>query len=84
MTSKPNYSYAVGRRKAATATVKLFAGGKGEFVVSLPGGKDISLSDYFGGNLYLLDTALTPFHSIDKSLLKKYDARIAVKGGGIA
>lgn len=44
----------------------------------------MSLADYFGGNVYLLDTALAGFYAIDKDLFKKYDADISVSGGGIA
>lgn len=47
------YNYAVGRRKETTATVKLYAKGAGNFVLKTATGKEYTLADYFGGNLYL-------------------------------
>ena len=77
------YSYAIGRRKASTARVKLFHGGKGTHTIS-HNGTERSLQDFFGGNGYLFDTATAAFFSIEPTYLKKFDSHITVHGGGIA
>ena len=67
------YTNAVGRRKETTATVKLYAKGAGNILVKTATGKEYTLADYFGGNVYLY-----------KNVLKKFDAEIKIVGGGIA
>lgn len=79
-----DYYYAIGRRKETTAIVKLFAKGSGNFVVKTPSGKDRSLQEYFGGNLYLFDNALAPLSTIGIEKVKQFDAEITLTGGGIA
>jgi len=36
------------------------------------------LADYFGGNLYLLDAALSPFTALGTDYAKKFDAEIVI------
>jgi ribosomal protein S9 len=78
------YYYAIGRRKESTAVVKLFSKGTGNFVVKTPSGKQKTLQEYFGGNIYLLDAALSPLMTLGKDNLKKFDLEITINGGGIA
>lgn len=42
------YNQAVGRRKESTAIVKLYAKGKGDFVLKTITGKEHPLQEYFG------------------------------------
>ena len=83
------YIYAIGRRKTATAILKLYPVGKWNITVILRKkwenweDKKVSLKDFFWGNKYLLEDALYPFYLIDKELENKIDADIVVKGGGI-
>lgn len=78
------YNYAVGRRKETTATVKLYAKGAGNFVLKTATGKEYTLADYFGGNLYLYQNALAPFTILGADVASKFDAEIKIVGGGIA
>lgn len=78
------YTSAVGRRKETTATVKLYAKGAGKFLVKTATGKEYTLADYFGGNLYLYKNAVLPFTTLGAEVLKTFDAEIKVVGGGIA
>ncbi|PZM86645.1 MAG: 30S ribosomal protein S9 [candidate division SR1 bacterium] len=81
---KREYTNAVGRRKETTATVKLYAKGAGNIVVRTATGKEYTLADYFGGNVYLYKNAVLPFTTLGADVLKKFDAEIKVVGGGIA
>ena len=78
------YTNAVGRRKATTATVKLYAKGAGNILVKTVTGKEYTLADYFGGNVYLYKNAVLPFTTLGNDVLKKFDAEIKIVGGGIA
>ena len=78
------YNYAVGRRKETTATVKLYAKGAGNFVLKTATGKEYTLADYFGGNLYLYQNALALFTTLGNDVATKFDAEIKIVGGGIA
>lgn len=78
------YTNAVGRRKETTATVKLYAKGAGNILVKTATGKEYTLADYFGGNIYLYKNAVLPFTTLGNDVLKKFDAEIKVVGGGIA
>jgi small subunit ribosomal protein S9 len=78
------YYYAIGRRKESTAIVKLFSKGTGNFVVKTANGQQKTLQEYFGGNLYLLDNALSPFTTLSKDHPKQFDLEITINGGGIA
>lgn len=78
------YTNAVGRRKETTATVKLYAKGAGNILVKTATGKEYTLADYFGGNIYLYKNAVLPFTTLGNDVLKRFDAEIKVVGGGIA
>jgi len=69
------YYEAVGRRKAATARVRLFPGGDGSIIVN---GR--SLSDYFarGGDILHLSE---PFNVTATE--NRFNVSVKVKGGGI-
>ena len=78
------YTYAIGRRKETTAVVKLFGQWNGSFLIKTSNGSQKPLADYFGGNLYLLEAALSPLTTLGADYLKKFDAEITVSGGWIA
>lgn len=78
------YTYAIGRRKETTAVVKLFGQGNGSFMIKTSNGSVKPLAEYFGGNFYLLDVALSPFTTLGLDYVKKFDAEIVVNGGGIS
>lgn len=70
------YHYAVGRRKSAVATVRLYPKGKGRIVVN-----NKMLADYFPSPTHqtLLTNPLT-----ETSLEGKCDVTVVVSGGGLA
>lgn len=70
------YFYALGRRKAATARVRL-QGGKGEITVN---GKPAA--EYFAGSEFLLAELQKPFALLEQT--GKYDVSVVVTGGGHA
>ena len=70
------YTYGLGRRKTATASVRLMAG-KGDIVIN-----DQSLTDYFSGDKKLIAEVTDPLALVSKQ--KDYDVSIRVKGGGLA
>ena len=72
---KINYIYAVGRRRSASARVRLFRG-KSESTVN---GKPIS--DYFPGAVFK-DKYTKPFKILD--IRDKYYVTVKVVGGGIS
>lgn len=78
------YHYAIGRRKETTAVVKLFGKGTGKFTVKTSKGIEKSLQQYFGGNDYLYQNALSPFTVLWSDYVKQFDAQIKVVGGGIS
>lgn len=69
-----NYHYGLGRRKSATARVRL-TGGKGNVTVN-----DQPAADYFDGNKALLAKLQQPFVVLD--MLGKFDVSARVSGGG--
>lgn len=73
------YNYAVGRRKEATAVVKLFPGGTGNYTIQ-KGEGTITLKEYFGGNHHLYEAAIYPIVSTGG----RFDAEIKITSGGIA
>ncbi len=76
------YLYAVGRRKLATAVVKLYP--QGAWNVGIKKGTEIvSLEQYFGGHAYLIENSLFPFSVIGDGTQKKFDAIIVATGGGL-
>ncbi|MFI5271038.1 MAG: 30S ribosomal protein S9 [Candidatus Saccharimonadales bacterium] len=72
--AKDSYFYALGRRKSATARVRL-QGGKGKIVVN---GKPAE--EYFAGSKYMLNILAQPFVILD--LVDKFDVSVVVSGGG--
>ncbi len=68
------YNYSLGRRKSATARVRLVKG-NGEITVN---GKPAS--EYFGNSKYLLSKLNDPFIAIDT--IGKHNVSVKVKGGG--
>lgn len=75
MAEKKNaYFYGLGRRKSATARVRVTAAGKGVITVN---GK--SAEDYFAGSELLLRDLRMPFTVIESNV---YDVSVVVSGGG--
>jgi small subunit ribosomal protein S9 len=72
--AKDSYFYALGRRKSATARVRL-QGGKGAITVN---GK--SAEEYFADSKYLLAKLQQPFEVLDNT--GKFDVSVVVSGGG--
>lgn len=69
-----NYFYALGRRKSATARVRI-SNGKGAMLVN-----DKPATEYFADSKYLLGKLEQPFSAVD--LNGKYDVSAHVSGGG--
>jgi small subunit ribosomal protein S9 len=74
MATKDSYFYALGRRKSATARVRL-SGGKGKITVN-----DKPANEYFADSKYLLRKLQEPFVALDQ--VDKYDVTVRVNGGG--
>lgn len=74
MATKDSYFYALGRRKSATARVRL-QGGKGVLTVN---GKPAN--EYFAESKYLLAKLQQPFTVTDQ--VGKFDVSAVVSGGG--
>lgn len=72
-----NYFYGLGRRKSATARVRVLSG-KGEVKIN-----DKSASDYFSGSKSLAAELLKPFHALELDP-DKYNISAKVAGGGHA
>jgi len=74
--AKNEYFYALGRRKAATARVRL-QGGKGTIVIN-----DKPAEEYFAGSKALLAELVKPFTVLEQE--NKFDISVHVDGGGHA
>lgn len=74
--AKQDYFYGLGRRKAATASARVF-GGKGAVTINSK-----PAVDYFSSNQVMVDELVQPLALIGKQ--KDYDVTILVKGGGLA
>lgn len=72
--AKDSYFYALGRRKSATARVRL-QGGKGAITIN---GKPAA--EYFADSKYLLAKLQQPFTTVDH--VNKFDVSAVVSGGG--
>jgi small subunit ribosomal protein S9 len=70
-----HYTYAIGRRKSATAKVRLTTG-KGVITVN-----GVAANDYFANSPMFIADILAPFKAIEDD---KFDASILVDGGGHA
>ena len=75
-TAKSTYTYGLGRRKAATATARLYKG-KGNITIN-----DKPALEYLSGNKTYLAEINDPLALVSKQ--KDYDITILVKGGGLA
>ncbi|MDZ7785671.1 MAG: 30S ribosomal protein S9 [Candidatus Saccharibacteria bacterium] len=75
MADKKHYTYALGRRKSATARVRLM-NGSGKFTVN---GKP--LNEFLDGSKYLENDIVRPFTVLELDR-KKYDVSVVVAGGG--
>lgn len=73
--AKDTYFYALGRRKSATARVRL-QGGKGNIVIN---GKPAA--EYLTGSENLLNELKKPFSVIEKDA---FDVSVVVSGGGLS
>lgn len=76
MADTKKYTYGLGRRKSATATVRLYKG-KGEITIN---GKPAL--EYLSGNKTYLAEITDPLALAEKQ--KEYDITVLVKGGGLA
>lgn len=72
--AKDSYFYALGRRKSATARVRIKSG-KGVIVIN---GK--TAEEYFAASKYLLVRLQQPFVALDN--VNKFDVSAVVSGGG--
>ncbi len=72
--SKPNYTYAVGRRRSASARVRLFRG-KGQTTVNAK-----AIEEYFSGEINK-DVWSRPLRTVDAQ--DKFYATVKVVGGGM-
>lgn len=74
--AKDTYAYGLGRRKSATARVRLYSG-KGKVTIN-----DKSAKDYLSGNKTLLAEITDPLALINKQ--NEFDVTVRVNGGGLA
>lgn len=74
--AKETYFYALGRRKSATARVRIMSG-KGTITVN-----DNPAEEYFANSKTLLNELQQPFALIDQ--VNKFDVTVKVSGGGHA
>ena len=70
------YFYGLGRRKSASASVRLLPG-KGKVMIN---NKDIA--EYLDGNKTLMAEVTDPLAAVSKQ--KEYDVSVLVKGGGLS
>jgi len=70
------YTYGLGRRKSATARVRLYKG-KGTLTINSQ-----PANDYFDGNKTLLAEVTDPLALVNKQ--KDYDITVMVSGGGVS
>lgn len=75
--SKTHYFYALGRRKSATARIRLVNGGKGTILIN-----DKPAEEYFAGSALLLNELNKPFKALEQE--NKFDITVKVTGGGHA
>ena len=76
MADTKKYTYGLGRRKAATATARLYSG-KGDVTIN-----NKPALEYLSGNKTLMAEVTDPLAIAGKQ--KEYDVTIVVKGGGLA
>ena len=71
-----HYFYGLGRRKSATARVRLY---KGKGIVTV---NDKPVSEYLDGNKTLIAEITDPLALVNKQ--KEYDVSVRVQGGGVS
>ena len=76
MVATKKYTYGLGRRKSATATVRLYEG-KGDITIN-----DKPALEYLSGNKTYLAEITDPLAVAEKQ--KEFDITVVVKGGGLA
>lgn len=76
MAKADSYYYALGRRKRATARVRLMTSGKGNITVN-----GTSADDYLADSKNLLNDLYKPFDVLELER-GKYDVSVMVAGGG--
>lgn len=76
-TSTTNYFYALGRRKSATARVRLYSK-KGKFTIN-----DKESDEYLAGSKFLATELLRPFYALELDPAD-YTVSAKVEGGGHA
>jgi small subunit ribosomal protein S9 len=76
MATANSYFYALGRRKSATARVRL-QGGKGSILVN-----GVPANEYLAESTYLLEELNKPFVALQQD--NKFDITVRVTGGGHA
>ncbi len=74
--AEKKYFYGLGRRKAATARARLYAG-KGNVTIN-----DKPATEYLDGNKTLLAEVTDPLALVGKQ--KEFDITVKVSGGGVA
>ena len=74
--AKKEYFYGLGRRKSASASVRIVPG-KGQITIN-----DKPAAEYLDGNKTMLAELTDPLALVQKQ--KDYDITIKVKGGGLA
>ncbi len=74
--SKDSYFYGLGRRKSATARVRLYSGGKGTITIN-----DQPAAEYFSGSEMLAYELIRPLALLNKE--KEFDISLRVSGGGL-
>lgn len=75
--TKNQYFYALGRRKSATARIRLTTGGKGSILIN-----DKPANEYFAESALLLNELTKPFKALEQE--NKFDITVKVTGGGHA
>jgi len=83
MAKPTEYYYAVGRRKASTAVIKLYPKGSGKYTVRKSNWKELNIKEYFWWNKHMLDSALMVFTVLWESYSKMFDATLTIRWGGM-
>jgi small subunit ribosomal protein S9 len=74
-TTKQQYYYGLGRRKTATAIVRLYSGGTGQIQIN-----EKTLEEYFGTRAVFFKAIFAPLQLFN--LTNQFDIHVKVTGGG--
>lgn len=77
MAKSTEYFYGLGRRKSASASARIYSGGKGVITVN-----NKPIADYFCNSELLVSEISEPFKTVSKD--GQFDVTILVKGGGLS